>query len=171
MDDNKKKGKGFFATLKCKPQTLAEAKQKTKNFFILIGAFTLPFALLCALVHILFGLIVALGSAGIFAFLYYKEDQKNKRNFCSNCGTKINYEEGVAWHVVNYDEKTYSPDGSKGGRQRVKTRIANVEFTCTCLECGESKSFNQKFDVVVWYNDGTVEKNPIETLAQDYFKI
>ena len=169
--NNKEKGKGFFATLKSKPETLAEAKQKTKNFFILVGGFTLVFALLCALVHILFGLIVAIGSAGIFAFLYFKENQKNKRNFCEKCGAKINYEQGVAWQVVGYDEKSYSPDTSKGGKQVIKKRIAQVEFTCTCSECGEIKSFTQNFDTVIWYSDRTVEKNDVESLAQNYFKL
>ena len=78
MREQKGTNKGFIESLKQKPQTLEEAKQKTKNFFILIGAITGVISIVFALIHIIFGLIVALGSAGILAFLYMQENKKNK---------------------------------------------------------------------------------------------
>ena len=163
--------KGFFKTLKSTPQTLAEAKQKTKNFIILMAIIGLVFSILCALVHILFGVLVAVGTAGIFGFLYLKENQKNKRNFCSECGARIDYQNGVAWEVINYDEKDYTPNSNAQGRQIIKKRIATVEFTCKCLECGAEKVFTQKYDAVIWYDDRTVKQNNIETMAKSYFDI
>ena len=81
MNEEKKDKKGFIESLKQKPQTLKEAKQKTKNFFILIGSFAGVFSILCALLHILFGLVVALGSAGLLAFLFGKESKKKQEKF------------------------------------------------------------------------------------------
>ena len=171
MSEQKKDKKGFIESLKQKPQTLAEAKQKTKNFFILVGAFAGVFSILCALLHILFGLIVALGSAGFLVFLFGKESQKNKRNFCSECGAKIDYQEGVTWEVTGYNDKEYTPNPNASGKQITSKRIANVHFTCTCLECGNAREFNEKYDVIIWYDDGTAKKNNVETLAKNYFKL
>ena len=171
MSEQKGTKKGFIESLKQKPQTLEEAKQKTKNFFILIGAITGIISIVFALIHIIFGLIVALGSAGILAFLYMQENKKNKRNFCSECGARIDYETGVEWQVSGYDEKEYTPNSNASGRQVIGKRFATVEFSCSCHECGNTKEFTEKYDVVIWYNDGTVKKNNVETFAKNYFKI
>lgn len=166
-----KNEKGFFTILKQTPKTLEEAKQKTKNFFILIGAITAVFSILCCFLHILFGVIVAVGSAGFLLFLYSKENQKNKRNFCPNCGVRIDYENGVEWGVTGYEDKEYTPNANSNNKQVIKKRIATVEFTCTCTECGETKSFTQKYDAIVWYDNNTKKENNIETMAKNYFKI
>ncbi|MBQ9784330.1 MAG: hypothetical protein IJW29_02400 [Clostridia bacterium] len=169
MSEEKKKG--FFEVLKSKPQTLDEAKKKTKYFFILVGAIGLVFSVLAALLHIFFGIIMLVGCAGIFGFLYMKENQKNKRNFCPDCGARIDYENGVEWEVTKYDEKDYTPNANAKGKQVISKRIATVEFTCTCTECGAVKTFTQNYDAIVWYDDGTHKKNNIEAMAKNYFKI
>lgn len=169
MSEEKKKG--FIEVLKSKPQTLEEAKQKTKNFFILVGGIALVLSVLACLLHIFFGIIMAIGCAGIFGFLYLKENQKNKRNFCPDCGARIDYESGVAWEVTGYEDKDITPGSNSSGKQIISKRIATVEFTCTCGECGVSKTFTEKYDAVIWYNDGTHKKNNIESMAANYFKI
>lgn len=169
---NEKQGiKEFFADLKKTPQTLEEAKNKTKKFFILVGIIAGVFAVLCALIHILFGLIVALGTAGFFVYLYAKENKKNERNFCSSCGARIDYEAGVAWEVSNSEIKEITPNSNAQGKQIIQKRIDTVHFTCTCTACGDAREFTEKYDAILWYNDGTVKKNNIETLAKNYFKI
>ena len=168
---NKKPTKGFIESLKGTPKNLEEANQKTKNFYILLGIFGLIFSVLCALLHILFGMIVALGTAGIFAFLYFKDKKKNERNFCSDCGARIDYENGVAWEVTGYEDKEYTPNSNSNNKQVIKKRIATVEFTCTCTECGSTRSFIQKYDAVIWYDNNTHKTNNIETMAKNYFKI
>ena len=174
MNEKKKTNngiKGFFEDLKRTPRTLEEAKAKTKKLFILVGAFAGVFSVLCALLHILFGLIVALGSAGIFAFLYSKENKKNKRNFGEGCGARIDYEKGVAWEVTKYEEKACPRNSNSSGKQAVKKKIATVQFTCTCVECGLVKEFTQTYDTFIWYDDGTTKQNNVENFAQNYFKI
>jgi transcription elongation factor Elf1 len=168
---NKEKKPGFFEVLKSTPQTLEAANKKTKYFFILVGAIALVFSVLAALLHIFFGIIMLVGCAGIFAFLYLKENQKNKRNFCSNCGTRIDYENGVAWKVTEYEDKNYTPNANSNNKQIIKKRIATVEFTCTCTECGDTKSFTQKYDAIVWYDNNTKKENNIAAMAENYFKI
>ena len=174
MSNEKKTGngiKGFIDDLKRTPKTLEEAKTKTKKFFILIGGFALLFSVLCALLHIAFGLIVALGSAGLLAFLYSKENQKNKRNFCAECGERIDYERGVAWEVIKNEEKTCPTNSGSSGKQAIKKRMSTVQFTCTCISCGNVKEFTQTYETVVWYDDGTIKQNNVETFAKNYFKI
>ena len=170
MKDTKNK-KGFFETLKQTPKNLEEAKEKTKNLIILSAAVSLGVAALGALIHIIFGIIALIASSIGLASMYFYEMRKDKRNFCADCGARIDYENGVSWEVTDYDEKNYNTNSSSSGKQIVRKRIANVEFTCTCTECGSTRRFCEKYDVVLWYNDGTHKQNNIQTLAKNYFKI
>lgn len=83
-------------------------------------------ALLAALLHIFFGIIMAIGCVGILGVLYFKENQKNKRNFCASCGARIDYENGVAWEVTNYEEKDFTPNENASGKQIIsKSNISH----------------------------------------------
>ena len=163
--------KGFFQILKQKPTTLEEAKQKTKNFCILMGVIFLVFSVLAALLHIFFGIIMLIGCGIILAVLYFKENQKNKRNFCKECGARIDYESGVEWEVTGFEEKDFNPNPNSNSKQIIKKKIAIVEFTCTCEDCGATRTFSQKYDAIIWYDNGTRKDNNIETMAKNYFKI
>ena len=163
--------KGFFKTLKQNPKNLEEAKEKTRNLMILLAAVTLGVAVLASLLHIVFGIIALIASSIGLVSMYFYETRKDKRNFCADCGARIDYENGVSWEVTDYDEKNYNTNSSSSGKQIVRKRIANVEFTCTCTECGSTRRFCEKYDVVLWYDDGTHTENNIKVMAENYFKI
>ena len=134
---------------------------------IVFGVFAVLFLILLPVL----GIIWAVASVGIIAYLYSTWMQKNKRNFCADCGERIDYEEGVAWEVTEYNEKEISTNSGSQRKQVVKKRIATVEFTCTCSNCGATRVFTQNYDAVLWYDDGTVKRNNIESMAKNYFKI
>ena len=146
----KKSIKGWIDDMKKNPQTLDEAKQKTKSTCILVGIIFAVFAVLFVFLHFLISLIWIVVGAGIIAYLYFKWSVQNVRNFCSKCGLRINYEDGVAWEVVNYEEKRieHTTDNNSDKKRAIKKRIATVDFTCTCLGCGEVKKFSQVSQLV-----------------------
>ena len=170
MKDTKNK-KGFFETLKQTPKNLEEAKEKTRNLMILLAAVTLGVAVLASLLHIVFGIIALIGSSIGWVSMYFYETRKDKRNFCKDCGARIDYENGVSWDITGYEEKSYNPNSNSNSRQIIKKRFAIVKFNCTCIECGSTRSFTQKYVAVIWYDDGTHTENNIKVMAENYFKI
>ncbi len=174
MSKNEKKSlKNFFKVLKSTPQTLEEAKQKSKNLVLLMCGITLVFCVLVSLLlHILFGAVIAVVCLPFCGAIYLRENQRNKRNFCSACGAKMDYENGVAWKVTECEDKDYSPNPSQSGSKKViRKKIATVEFTCTCVKCGNQSNFSKKFDIAIWYDNGTLEEKNLETLAKNYFDL
>lgn len=79
-----------------------------------------------------------------------------KRSYCPYCGEKYDYEEDVAWEVLNV---TVSNNNKK----------ADVEFQCVCSNCGEETAFTKNFTIAYFQNGKYVEKN-IQTEAKKYFK-
>ena len=167
----KKEKVGFFKTLKSNPQTVAEAKKKTRALIglcaIIFGAFVVLFFFL----HYLIALIWAVVAAGILLYLSVTWNQQTKRNFCSDCGTRFDYEDGVSWEVTNVETKTMNTNSNSQSKQIYEKEVATVAFTCRCLNCGSEKNFTNKFDVTLWYTDGTRRDFNIETAAKKYFKI
>ena len=80
-----KEKKGFFASLKCNPQTAEEAKRKTNNTFIVIAIVCAAIAGLLCFLHYIFGLIAFVFSIPLVGFLYLDGRKKDKRNFCKEC--------------------------------------------------------------------------------------
>ena len=167
----KKEKVGFFKLLKSDPKTVEEAKRKTRALTgfcaIIFGAFVILFLFL----HFLIALIWGVVAIGILLYMSIKWNKQTKRNFCSECGTRFDYEESVSWQVTNVERKTMNTNSNSQSRQIDEKEIATVEFTCRCLNCGSEKSFREKFDVILWYTDGTRRDFNIEAMAKNYFKI
>ena len=145
MSNEKKEKSGikdWVADLKSDPKTLEEAKKKTKSTCILAGIVFGVFAVLFCFLHILLGLLWGVAAAGIIEFLNLKWNQKNQRNFCQDCGTRFDYEEGVAWEVSNVERKTMNTNPNSQNKQVVQKDVATVVFTCTCTNCGSQKTFS-----------------------------
>ena len=115
---------GFLATLKSNPQTLDEAKKKTKANCILCAIVFGVFVILFSLLHILFGVLWAVAAAGIILYLKFKWDQKNKRNFCADCGARFDYEECVSWEVSEVERKTMNPDTNSQTKKAIQKDVA-----------------------------------------------
>lgn len=163
--------KGWIADLKSDPKTLEEAKQKTKSTCILTGIIFGVFAVLFCLLHILLGLIWAVAAVGILAFLKFKWNQKNKRNFCPDCGARYDYEKCIAWQVSDVERKTMNRNPNAQGKQAIKKDVATVIFTCTCEECGSQRQFSNKYDITIWYDDGSRQDVNLQNAAKNYFKL
>ena len=163
--------KGFLALLKSNPQTLDEAKQKTKANCILCAIVFGVFIILFCLLHIILGALWAVVSVGIILYLKFKWNQKNKRNFCSDCGARFDYEECVSWEVSDVERKTMNPNTNSQSKQAIQKDVATVVFTCTCRECGSEKSFSEKYDVTIWYDDGSRKDINLQNVAKNYFKL
>ena len=163
--------KGWIDDLKSDPQTLEEAKQKTKSTCILVGIVFGIFAVLFCLLHILLGVIWALAAVGILAFLKFKWDQKSKRNFCPDCGARYDYEKCVAWEVSNVERKTLNTNSNAQSKQAIKKDVATVNFTCTCEQCGSQRQFSDKYDITIWYDDGSRKDVNLQNAAKSYFKL
>ena len=167
----KRSVKEFIADLKMDPKTLEEAKQKTKSMCILTGIVFGVFVVLFCLLHILLGVLWAAASVGIIAFLNFKWTQKNKRNFCQDCGARFDYEECVAWEVSNVERKTMNPNSNSQSKQAIQKDVATVVFTCTCKDCGSERTFSEKYDVTIWYDDGSRKDINLNNIAKNYFKL
>ena len=167
----KKEKVGFLKALKVNPKTLSEAKEKTKAMTILCGIVFGVFVVLFCFLHILLALIWAVAAAGITLYLYAKWNQRNKRNFCSDCGARFDYERCVSWEVSNVERKTLNPNSNSQSKQAIQKDVATVEFKCTCEECGSEKNFSQKYDVTIWYDDGSRKDVNLKNVAKEYFKI
>ena len=163
--------KNFLALLKSNPQTLDEAKQKTKADCILAAIIFGVFTVLFCFFSIIIGVLWAVASVGIILYLYFKWNQKNKRNFCSDCGARFDYEECVSWEVSDVERKTKSKNPNVKSKQVIAKDVATVIFTCTCKECGNEKSFSEKYDITTWYDDGSCKDVNLQNVARNYFKL
>lgn len=166
-----KEKKGFFEILKTAPQTLEEAKEKTKATTLLVAIIFAVFVVLFCLLHIILGLLWAVASVVIIMCMRLKWNQKNKRNFCPNCGEKFDYDRCVSWEISNVERKHLTPNQNASGKQVVQKDVATVVFTCTCQSCGTEKEFSQKHDVTVWYDNGTYKEIDLNNVARQYFKL
>ena len=163
--------KDWISDLKSDPKTLEEAKQKTKSTCILAGIVFGVFAVLFCLLHILLGVLWAVAAAGIIVFLNFKWNQKNQRNFCQDCGTRFDYEECVSWEVSDVERKTMTTNPNSQSKQVIQKDVATVVFTCTCAECGSEKTFSEKYDITLWYDDGSRKDVNLQNAAKNYFKL
>ena len=170
-NDNKKSTKGFFESIKSKPQTLQEANEKTKSTLILTAIIFAVISLVFIILIPIIGILVAIGCAGILVYFKITWTTQNKRNFCSECGARINYEKGVSWEVIEVNDKDCSVNSNSTSKQVCRKRIATVEFTCTCLECGAEKTFTKNFTIAEWYTNGTLREFNLDSMASGYFKI
>ena len=170
---SKKNGeKGFFETLKSSPKTMDEAKKKTKNLCIMVAVIFGVFVVLFSLLSIVVGLLWAVVAAGIIAYLYFVWTTQNKRNFCPACGTKYDYERCVAWQVSDVEIKEVnSNSNSSQGKQVIGKKMATVEFTCTCENCGDEREFTKRYEIATLYSDGTLKEYNIANMAKNYFKL
>ena len=170
---SKKNGeKGFFEILKSDPQTLQEAKNKTKKTMVLIGIIFGIFVVLFCFLHILLAAIWLVASVLIMLYAYFSFNQKNSRNFCSDCGARFDYERCVAWEVEKVERKTLSTNpNAQNKKQEIQKDVATVNFTCTCEVCGSEKEFTQKHDLKIWYDDGTIKEINLQNAAKQYFKL
>lgn len=163
--------KGLLTTLKSNPQTLSEANAKTKATCILCAIVFGAFAVLFCFLHIILGVLWAVAAAGIILYLKFKWDQKSKRNFCSDCGARFDYEECVSWEVSDVERKTMNPNSNSQSKQAIQKDVATVAFTCTCKECGSEKTFSEKYDITIWYDDGSRKDVNLKNVAKNYFKL
>jgi len=89
---------------------------------------------------------------------------RKKQISCNKCKTKFNLANDVSWEEVNDDN-----DGTR--------ILSEVEFDCTCSNCGETKNFSKKFEVArvvqtggsVHPREKIVRKN-INSLVRNYFR-
>lgn len=168
--EEKEKSKGFFATLKCEPQTLEEANRKSRNKYILIliGA-----GLVCLAISFLLpflGIFCALFELVVVFFFYLGDKKKNKRCFCPECGEKYDYEEGISWRVTEQRTQSVNHNSNSSGKQLIAKKVAYVRFSCTCLSCGNVREFNEKFGVAFQYSNGSIERYDISELTENYFR-
>lgn len=173
MSNEKKENfiKKLINDYKLKPQTQAEAKRKTKALVIILGSILGAISIIFCIINILIGLCFVVITAIAVVSTWFVGNKKNKQNFCAKCGEKIDYEKGVAWETIEFDEKTYTiPDGAKGDFV-VKRRFANVRITCHCIKCGEKREFMKKFGVVDWRLDGSVKQYDLQELVKDHFRL
>ena len=167
-----KEKKGFFASLKCNPQTAEEAKRKTNNTFIVIAIVCAAIAGLLCFLHYIFGLIAFVFSIPLVGFLYLDGRKKDKRNFCKECGTKYDYQNDISWTITDVVRKKMSSGSSSSTSRRVcQTEEAKVDFTCSCHKCGAEVDFRLKFTVATWYDDGTYKEYNIKDMAKKYFRL
>ena len=83
-----------------------------------------------------------------------------KRSFCPKCHAHYDYEEDIGWQVVDETVSSYETGANKK---------ANVEFICSCPNCGHEKTFTKKFTVATVTSSGNVKHFDIRTLAKKYF--
>ena len=173
MSKEKKRGekKGFFEVLKSHPETLEGAKDKTKKLCILAAIISGVFVVLLSLIYIILGLICVVSSVVIIGILYISWSARNKRNFCKDCGAKFNYEECVSWNVGEVEHKECNTSSNSQSKQIKAKDVATVNFTCTCKECGSVMEFSKKYDVVLYYDDGSFKKSNLSNIAKSYFKL
>ena len=167
LDQDKKKK--FFESLNSTPQTLEEAKAKNTNLVILAAIVFAVFTPLLIIFLFPIGLIGVAILLGALVFFKITLDTQSKRNFCSQCGARINYQEGVAWEVVETSDKDCNVNQNSNSKEICRKKIATVKFSCTCLECGNAKEFTKNFTVAEWYTDGTLKEYNLETMAKGYF--
>ena len=163
--------KGFFATLKSNPQTLEEAKQKTKAESTLCAIIFGIFVVLFCLLNVTLGLIWAFAAIIILLCLKIGWNKRNKRNFCQECGARFDYEECVSWEVSDVVRKTMNPSSSSQSKQVIQKDVATVNFTCSCKVCGSEKTFSKKYDVTIWYDDGSRKDVNLHNVVKSYFKL
>ena len=44
-------------------------------------------------------------------------------------------------------------------------------FSLICKECGSEKQFSEKYDITIWYDDGSRKDINLKSVAKDYFKL
>ena len=64
-----------------------------------------------------------------------------------------------------------NPDTNSQTKKPIQKDVATVVFTCTCRECGSEKSFSEKYDVTIWYDDGSRKDINLQNVAKNYFNI
>ena len=163
--------KDLIADLKTDPKTLEAATRKTQSMCVLTAIVFGVFVVLFCFLHILLGVLWAVAAAGIILYLKFKWTQKNKRNFCQDCGARFDYEECVSWEVSEVERKTMNTNSNSQSKQAIQKDVATVVFTCTCKECGSERSFSEKYDVTIWYDDGSRKDVNLQNVAKNYFKL
>ena len=173
MSNEKKENfiKQIINDYKLKPQTREEAKRKTKASAIILGSILGVISLLLCIISVFIGLIFAVLTIIAVVATLFLGNRKNDKNFCEKCGEKIDYENGVAWEVIEFTEKTYTIPENANKDFVVKKRFANVRITCHCTKCGETNEFMKKFDVVDWHLDGSVNQYNLQDLVKGYFRL
>ena len=98
---------------------------------------------------------------GFLIFLFYMIMgpfwiKELKRGYCTNCGSKFDYQNDIEWEVV----EEISEENS------VK---ALVEFSCNCANCGSTQTFTKKFTVAS-YNSQKQNwtRHNLDTLCRKY---
>lgn len=86
----------------------------------------------------------------------FSDKKRIKRSYCPYCGEKYDYLQDVAWEVSNITISNNSKN-------------ADVEFQCSCSNCGEETKFTKNFKIAYFQNGKYIEKN-IQTEAKRYFK-
>ncbi|MBR2388094.1 MAG: hypothetical protein IKB02_04930 [Clostridia bacterium] len=167
----KKEKKGFLKVLKSDPQTIEEANDKTNKMCIFVAIIFGVFVVLFSLFHIFIGLGWAVIAAFIILFMRIKWRSQNKKNFCSECGTRFYYDRCVSWETTDISTVSVPHSSNSQNAQVVEKDVANVHITCTCENCGSVKEFSKKFDVVLYYSDGREKSNNLKVLVANYFKL
>ena len=105
-------------------------------------------------------IILIIGLLCIFTFLVYAflEIPRIKRNFCTECGEKYDYDEDVSWEMTDEDVTD-------------KRVLDTVEFTCTCGNCGAERHFYKTFCVASVDDKGKVHRSPLERLVKIYMNV
>ena len=168
----KNKIKSWLEAAKSDPQTLEEANKKTTVLCIGCGIVSVIFVILFCFIHILFAVIWAVASVGIIFYFKFILTKRNKRNFCADCGARFDYEKCVSWEVSEVERKSTPPTtDNPSGKYVVQKDVATVVFTCTCKDCGSERSFSEKYDITVWYYDGTIKEKNLKNEVKNYFKL
>ncbi len=96
--------------------------------------------------------LIFLGISFVSFFLgigFFAQARNIKAATCLKCGARIAYED------VEYEELEQVNTGDN-----VKS---NIEFTIYCPECGEERTFTEKFTVAYFDKDGNLHRNNIES--------
>ena len=88
---------------------------------------------------------------------------------CSNCNSRIGYDENVSYDVLrnyeNYEEKT----DNNGRKTITQTHHADVRILCKCQNCGKQKTISETFTYARYVNGDRKYLCEVPDLVKKYF--
>lgn len=122
-------------------------------FFIALGL-TIP--------YIIFMVICV-----VVAFFTKKKEEYEKT--CKKCELDYDFDRDISYNEIRNYKKVTNKE-AKGPREVLGVLRHEIEFVCTCSQCGEEKRYKKKIDGAKVYGDGHVEHINVEKSIEDYYK-
>ena len=110
--------------------------------------------------------VVFMVFCAVVAFFQKMKEKKEKK--CSKCKVKYDFDTDVEYEEIRNFTKITNKAAS-GAKDVYGVRRHEIQFECTCPECGEVKRYRKKMDGAQVYGDGHVEYINIEKKIEEYY--